>query len=131
MEGDWTFGSGTWVSDECEAVFLSTPIGGTLSDATETSFELSIRFEEQGSMAAEPSCTLEGADYVCGTVTQSFSLGPSSITLDATVQGNFSSDSASSMEVTFDISCTGDSCDSLLSANPCTSVQAFNAFSDG
>ena len=57
-EGDWTFGSGTWISDECQASFLSTPIGWVLSDATTESFELSFQFQEAGSLTAAPLCTL-------------------------------------------------------------------------
>ena len=62
---------------------------------------------------------------------QNFSVGASSITLEATAQGSFSSDIAASLEVAFDIECSGSACDGMLSANPCTSVQSFNAFYDG
>ena len=131
MEGDWTFGSGTWLSDECQATFLSSAIGWVLSNATETGFDLSIQFAESGSMPAEPECTLSSSDYVCDPVLQQFSIGANSITLEATAQGSFSSDNAASLEVSFDIACSGSGCDGMLSANPCTSVQSFNVFFDG
>ena len=130
-EGDWTFGSGSWVSDECEASFLSTPVGWALSNATETDFDLSFQFAEAGSILAEPSCTLESADYTCETVVQKFSIGANSIVLKATAVGSFSSDIAASLEVTFDIECSGSGCNGMLSSNPCTSVQSFNSFYDG
>jgi len=131
MEGDWTFGSGSWLSDECEATFLSSAIGWVLSNVTETDFDLSIQFAEGGSMPAEPDCSLDSPNYVCESVVQQFSIGANSITLEATAQGSFSSDIAASLEVTFDIACSGAGCDSMLSANPCTSGQSFNVCFDG
>jgi hypothetical protein len=130
-EGDWTFGSGTWVSDECQASFLSTPIGWTLSDSSETGFDLSFQFQESGSLVAAPACTLSSGDFVCESVVQQFSVGGGSITLEANAEGTFSSDITASLEVSFDIDCSGGSCGSMLAANPCTSVQSFNAFYDG
>ena len=129
-EGDWTFGSGEWVSDECAANFLSTPVGWILSEATETSFELSFVFAETGSLDASPSCTLTGSDYLCDNVTQSFSIGANNITLDADAQGSFGSDTTADLEVAFGIDCSGSGCGNMLAANPCTSIQSFNVFFD-
>ncbi len=130
-EGDWTFGTGEWLSDECEATFLSTATGWKLSDANENDFVLDFIFAEAGSLLAAPTCTIDGTDYTCAAVVQEFSIGPGAITLEANARGSFSSEVAATLEVTYDISCTGSSCDGLLSANPCTSVQGFNAFYDG
>ena len=131
LEGAWSFTSGTWLSDECEAVFLSTAIGSTLSDATESGFDLSIEFEESDSLPAETSCTLDAGEYSCDPVVQEFSVGQGAIVLEAGSRGTFSSESAANFEVTFDIECSGSDCDSLLSVSPCTSVQSFDASFDG
>ncbi len=131
VEGDWTFGQGTWISDECEATFLSTPVGWELSDATENGFDLSFQFQEAGSIEAAPSCELRSSDFVCDAVVQKFSFGSVSIVLEANAEGSFSTDTTGTVEVTFDIECTGAGCNSNLAANPCTSVQSFNTFFDG
>ncbi len=131
VEGDWAIDSGTWVSDECEATFMSTPVGWTLSNSTETGFDVIFEFAEADSMLVDPSCTLSSGDYVCEAVIQDFSLGPNAITLEANAQGSFSSDSAASLEVRFDIECSGGGCDNLVSANPCASVQSFNVLLGG
>ena len=132
VEGDWTFGTGTWVSDECEATFLSTPVGWDLSEATEDSFDLSFQFAETGSIEAAPSCVLSAGNFVCAPVTQEFSYGSIYVVLTANTEGSFSTETTASLEVSFDIECSGGSgCDNNLAANPCTSVQSFNAFFDG
>lgn len=131
MAGAWTFGSGTWTSDGCQATFLSTPTGWTLSQVTETGFNMTIQFAEAGSLFVSTACALSEDEYTCDLVTQQFSIGPSAITLGATSQGSFSGATSAELEVTFDIECTGSGCGGLLSANPCTSVQTFNVFFDG
>jgi len=131
MAGAWTFGSGTWMSDACQATFLSTPTGWTLSQVTEGGFNMTIQFAEAGSLFVSTECALTGLDYTCDLVTQQFSIGTSAITLGATAEGSFTGATNAELQVTFDIECAGSGCGGLLSANPCTSVQTFNVFFDG
>ena len=82
-------------------------------------------------MVAAPARSLTSGDFVCESVVQQFSVGGGSITLEANVEGTFSSEISASLGVSLDIDCSGGSCGSMLAANPCTSVQSFNAFYDG
>ena len=104
---------------------MSTATGWTLSNATETSFDVSIQFDQVGSLPAEPSCTLADMGYSCGVVVQQFSVGGGNISLAATAAGSFSSAAAGELQVTFDIECSGD-CAGLVAASPCTSIQTFS-----
>jgi len=130
MEGVWTFGSGSWVSDECQANFLSTPTGWQLLNATTEGFDISFEFVPQP-LDDSSSCTLGVSEYECGTVAQKSQYGSDSIVLEVTAEGIFSTDIVGVVEVTYDIECSGKDCGGIMSANPCTSVQSFDVFFDG
>ena len=129
--GDWAFEGAEWLSDECQAMFLSTPIGWTVSNPVAEGFSMAIRFEEQGSMAAEAACTLDDGIFLCETVIQEFTVNGSNVFLAATSEGNFSDQDNGTLQVTFDIECSGAACESLVATSPCTSVQAFDLVSGG
>ena len=123
MEGTWAVTDSTWDRDDCGAsLLLAAPEAVAISDATESSFGLSIVFPVSfGLPDLGTTCTLDGGAFVCVEASQSFTIYSSQVDLGATVTGALSSTMTGQMSAEILLACTGPEC---MNFDGCTLINS-------